>query len=86
MGLMPGSDEGRAAEYSAWVCRSLTFSALATTGMGVELGEVLVRCVAMAREWTSQVEPARRGDNVPTKTPIVPAVTKSRQNGVIFEL
>lgn len=80
IGLMPGSASGLAAEYSAWVCRSFTFSALlALAEIGaVEAGdvptcetgadaEVLVRCVAMARESTSQVEPARRGRRVPTK-------------------
>jgi hypothetical protein len=45
MGLMPGSEDGRAAEYSAWVCLNLTLSAaVAAAGVGV-----LVRGVAMAR-------------------------------------
>mgnify|MGYP001205275582 FL=1 len=50
IGLMPGSDDGRAAEYSAWVCLSLTLSALAAAAAAVEEAGVLVRCVAMARE------------------------------------
>jgi hypothetical protein len=82
IGLMPGSDDGRAAEYSAWVCRNLTLSDAAPTGLTTEAGTdftagVLGFAVAMARESTSQVEPARQGFARACKNPIVGAVTSS---------
>lgn len=84
IGLMPGSDDGRAAEYSAWVCRNLTLSVVVAAGAAVELAVVLDRCVAMARELTSHVEPAARDASLPTKTLIVLALKVSCLYGVIF--